>query len=130
MKSMTSKERINAAIAGEPVDRIPASFWRHFYQNEDTPRGLADAMLLFQENYKWDFMKINPRGSYHFEDWGARYEFFKDGRTKPRRLDYPVKKLSGPFKNRTFESTEVTVLSGHIDAVNMIARGCRVKLTL
>jgi uroporphyrinogen decarboxylase len=62
MKTMTKKERIDAALRGEPVDRIPVSLWRHFYQYEDTARGLADAMLLFQQDYDWDFMKDQPKG--------------------------------------------------------------------
>ncbi len=123
MKTMTCKERIDAALARQPVDRIPVSFWRHFYQNEDTPRGLADAMLLFYENYKWDFLKINPRASYHHEDWGARYEFFKDGYSKPRRLDYPVRKLQDLDKIEPLKPLKAPVLSGHLDSVNMIKKG-------
>ncbi len=27
---MTKSERVGAALAGRPVDRVPVSFWRHF----------------------------------------------------------------------------------------------------
>lgn len=123
MKAMTRAQRIDAAIAGQPVDRVPASFWRHFYQNEDTPRGLADAMLLFQENYDWDFVKINPRASYHHEDWGASYRFFKDGKTKPERIDYPVKKISHLKNIKPLDPLKATVLKNHIDAVYYVKKG-------
>lgn len=122
MKTMNSKERIDAALMGEPTDRVPVSLWRHFYQYEDTPRGLADAMLLFQEDYKWDFMKVNPRASYHHEDWGASYKFFKDGLTKPERLDYPVKKLSDLAKIQPLSPLKTRILREHIDALHIIKK--------
>jgi len=123
MKKMTKKERIDMVLAGQPVDRIPASFWRHFYEREDTPRGLADAMLLFQENYDWDFMKVNPRASYHFEDWGAKFKFFRDGKTKPEMLDYPIKKISDLERIKPLKPLESNVLKDHIDALHYIRKG-------
>jgi uroporphyrinogen decarboxylase len=122
MKSMTKKERIDAALRGEAVDRIPVSLWRHFYQNEDTARGLADAMLLFQQDYDWDFMKINPRASYHIEDWGAEFRFYKDGITKPQRVNYPVKKISDLEKIRPLDPLKSKVLRDHLDAVHYIKK--------
>lgn len=122
MKKMTKKERVNAALRGEPVDRIPVSFWRHFYEREDTPRGLADAMLLFQQNYDWDFMKVNPRGGYHFEDWGAKFRFFKDGLTKPERLDNPVKKINDLAKIHPLEPMKSPILRDHVDALHYISK--------
>jgi uroporphyrinogen decarboxylase len=122
LKTMIKKERIDAALRGEPVDRIPVSLWRHFYQYEDTARGLADAMILFQQDYDWDFMKINPRASYHVEDWGTKFRFFKDGLTKPGRIDYPVKKLLDLEKIRPLEPLKSPVLREHIDAVHYIRK--------
>lgn len=123
MKSMTKRERIEMTLSGQPVDRIPVSFWRHFYELEDTPRGLADAMLLFQQNYDWDFVKVNVRASCHHEDWGAKYRFFKDGKRKPERLDYPVKKLSHLDKIAPIRPMDTEVLKGHIDALHYIKKG-------
>lgn len=128
MKTMSKKERIDAILVGEPVDRIPVSFWRHFYEWEDTPRGLADAMLLFQENYDWDFMKVNPRASYHHEDWGTSYKFFKDGKTKPERMEYPVKKLTDLGKIKPLDPLKSKVLKDHIDALHYINKGLSGKM--
>ena len=52
------------------MDRPPVSMWRHFYAEETAADTLAEAMLGFQREYDWDFMKVNPRASYHAEDWG------------------------------------------------------------
>ncbi len=91
MAAMTKKERVKTALKGEAVDRPPASFWRHFYESETTAEGLADAMLGFQRKYDWDFVKVNPRASYHVEGWGVALEFSGQPHVAPKRLDYPVK---------------------------------------
>jgi uroporphyrinogen decarboxylase len=74
-EAMTKRERLAAAIAGRPVDRLPVSIWRHFFLEETTREGLVGAMVRWQRAYDWDFLKINPRAGYHVEDWGNRYEF-------------------------------------------------------
>ena len=56
---MTQWERIRAALRGDEVDRPPISVWCHFYQKENSSEGLAEAMLGFQRQYDWDFMKVN-----------------------------------------------------------------------
>ena len=74
-KPMTKRQRLAAAIAGLPVDRLPVALWRHFFVEETTREGLVGAMVRWQRTYDWDFLKINPRAGYHVEDWGNRYEF-------------------------------------------------------
>ena len=71
---MTRRERIRKTLQGDRVDRPPMTFWRHFYDREGSAEALAQSMLAFQKTYDWDLMKINPRGSYHVEDWGVRTE--------------------------------------------------------
>lgn len=68
---MNKRERVAAALRGEPVDRVPISFWGHNYLKEWSAAGLADAMLEPFQSYDWDYMKVNPRASYHVEDWGG-----------------------------------------------------------
>lgn len=83
MVTMTKKERIDAALKGEEVDRVPVSFWRHYYQQERDPSLLADALLAFQRDFQWDFVKVNPRASYHTEGWGNRYSYSDDPNSRP-----------------------------------------------
>ena len=88
---MSSKrERVKAALAGEPVDRPPVSMWRHFYDLETTAEDLAEAMLGFQRQCDWDFMKVNPRAQYHVEDWGATFRYTGDPYTGPTATHVPV----------------------------------------
>ncbi len=73
MSDMTKRERVRAALRGEPVDRVPASFWGHDYVREWSAEGTATAMLGQIERFGWDFLKVNPRATYYAEAWGCRY---------------------------------------------------------
>lgn len=71
MKQMSRRERILAAVSGEPTDRPPYAFWRHFPTIDTNPAGLAQATLRFHERYGSDFLKITPAGGYAVEEWGC-----------------------------------------------------------
>src|SRR3989441_3988819 len=68
---MSRRERLQAAIDRQPVDRVPYAVWRHFPQVDTNPAGLAQATLRFHERYGSDFIKITPTGGYAVEDWGC-----------------------------------------------------------
>ena len=88
---MDKQERVRATLRGEACDRPPVSFWRHFYGKEDSASGLAEAMLAFQRRFDWDFVKVNPRASYHGEGWGLKVRFRKEQDLKPERIAHPIK---------------------------------------
>jgi uroporphyrinogen decarboxylase len=71
MKEMGRRERLLAAVHGEPTDRTPYAFWRHFPTVDNNPAGLAQATLRFHERYGSDFLKITPAGGYAVEEWGC-----------------------------------------------------------
>lgn len=71
---MNRRQRLEAAINGGTPDRVPVSAWGHFYPQETSAPGLADAMVGFFDRYDWDFMKVHARASYHVEGWGFTYE--------------------------------------------------------
>jgi uroporphyrinogen decarboxylase len=68
---MTRRERLEATIAGAPVDRIAAALWRHFPGDDQRPADLAAATLSWQSQYDWDFIKVSPSSSFCLVDWGA-----------------------------------------------------------
>ena len=88
---MTKWERVRAALAGEQVDRPPASFWGHDYVREWTPQGLADATLERLRRYDWDFIKVNPRATYYAEAWGSQYRPSGRSDSGPVNVDYVLK---------------------------------------
>jgi len=124
MTKLSHKERILALLKSEPIDRVPMSFWRHFYHRERTAEELAEAMLNFQKTFDWDLMKVNPRAAYHVQDWGAVLKFSDDEFTKTQTADYPVKKISDWQKLKVLEPTK-GALGEQLQALNLIKKGLR-----
>lgn len=75
MKEMSKRKRLEAAIAGEAVDRPPVALWRHWPGDDRTPQGLAEATVRFQREFDFDFVKVTPPSSYCLQGWGARDEW-------------------------------------------------------
>jgi uroporphyrinogen decarboxylase len=64
-------ERVNAAVAGQAVDRVPVTLWRHFPGIDMDPVKLAEASIRWQRTYDFDLVKFMPAGTSGVEDWGA-----------------------------------------------------------
>jgi len=67
----THKERIQASVKGEILDRPPIALWRHFPIDDQTPETLAAATLQFQQTYDFDLVKVTPTSSFCLKDWGV-----------------------------------------------------------
>lgn len=91
---MNKKERVDAALRGDPVDRVPASMWGHDFEREWNPQTLAEAMVENFTRYDWDYMKVNPRASYHVEGWGVRVRPSDEKYKAPVIEDTPIKSAS------------------------------------
>jgi uroporphyrinogen decarboxylase len=91
---MTKAERVRAALRGEPVDRIPMSFWGHDWMREWSAEGLAEAMLERHVKFDWDWMKLNPRACYHSQAWGGVYRPSGSPYEPPTLVDHPVKTVA------------------------------------
>ncbi len=72
---MNKRERLQAAISGQPVDRTPVALWRHFPVDDQRPEDLAAAQIEFQTLYDFDFVKVTPASSFCVKDWGAQDEW-------------------------------------------------------
>ena len=64
--------RVEAAIAGQPVDRVPVAVWRHFPIDDQDPGRLAALTVQWQREWDFDLVKFMPSGTYSVEDWGAQ----------------------------------------------------------
>jgi uroporphyrinogen decarboxylase len=117
----THKERIRAVLKGERADRVPVSLWRHFYDKESSSSGLAEAMTAFQKKYDWDFMKVNPRASYHIEGWGAKVAFSRNPGIKTKVVEHPVKKTEDWKKLKVLKSS-VKALAEQLKALKLIKK--------
>lgn len=89
---MTKRERIQAAIAGDPVDRVPYSLWSHLPMIDLDPVKNAEHTYDFYKKYDVDILKTMNNGMYSVEDFGAETDFSdvpKGGVAKI--IDTPVK---------------------------------------
>ena len=65
-EQMTRRERVMAAVNGEPVDRVPVCFWHHF-RPEGLGRKLANATRqFFDRTFDLDIAKVMPDLPYPF----------------------------------------------------------------
>lgn len=65
------RERLERTLSGEKPDRIPCALWQHFPVDDQHPSSLAKAILAFQEQFDFDFVKITPHSSFCLKDWGV-----------------------------------------------------------
>ena len=72
---MNKRERLQAAIGGEKVDRPPVALWRHFPVDDQRAEDLAAATVEWQGRYDFDFVKVTPTSSFCLKDWGAADEW-------------------------------------------------------
>jgi uroporphyrinogen decarboxylase len=70
---MTKRERVMAAVRGEPVDRVPVSLWLHNFATENSAETLTVETLRLARRFDWDFLKPQSRAQCFAEMWGLRY---------------------------------------------------------
>jgi uroporphyrinogen decarboxylase len=121
MEKLSHRDRLLTILAGERPDRFAASFWRHFYHMESTAEGTVDAMLYFQREFDWDFMKINPRADYHIEDWGFEQIWSKDEFQKHTKTKFPVTTPEDWLKIQPLSPTS-PALAEHLGIVSLIRK--------
>jgi len=70
---MTKRERVMAALRGEPVDRVPVSLWLHNFATQNSAETLTTETLRLARRFDWDFLKPQSRAQCFAEMWGLRY---------------------------------------------------------
>jgi uroporphyrinogen decarboxylase len=75
MADWTKRRRLEGAITGKKVDRLPVALWRHWPGDDQDASALATAHLKWQQDYDWDLVKVSPASSYPIKDWGAKDEW-------------------------------------------------------
>ena len=58
--TMTPTERVQAALVGEHVDRVPFCFWHHFKPEGSGTRMAELTMEFFRKKFDLDIVKIMP----------------------------------------------------------------------
>ena len=116
---MDRRQRLESAISGGQPDRVPVSAWGHFFPQEVSAAGLADAMIGFFECYGWDYVKVHARASYHVEGWGFRYRSSTDPARGHECLGHPIDSLRAWRSLRPLPDDTPALLE-QIEAVRLI----------
>ena len=143
--SWTKKERVNAVLNGELADRPPVTCYHHFTDLEHGGAQLmADTFLKFQQEYDWDFIKLNPRAVYYYEAWGNTYDYSCYNDVVPTRTSHiihdwhdleKIQEMTGeePIWQEQYETTrlvaeavhgEVPVFAGAFTPIGILLNLC------
>jgi uroporphyrinogen decarboxylase len=87
--TLSKRERVEAALSGQDLDRVPVAAWGHLLPAEIDPVTLAEASLDFFHRYDWDWLKVNPRASLFAEAWGSRFDLHDYHNVLPRFVANP-----------------------------------------
>jgi uroporphyrinogen decarboxylase len=121
MTQMSKRERVDAALRGADVDRVPVSAWRHFIPEERSPETLADISLRHFRDFDWDWIKVNPRSTYYAEAWGNTYDFDDYHGVRPRLVSSV---LNGPDELERIQPLKLSgVFDEHLDLLKRVGTG-------
>ncbi|MGQ9585503.1 MAG: uroporphyrinogen decarboxylase family protein [Anaerolineae bacterium] len=87
---MTRRERLAAALRGDPADRTPISLWRHFPEHDARAKSLVQATAAFQRALDLDFIKMMPTGMYSVVDYGVVVRPAEDHSGTTRYVSGPI----------------------------------------
>ena len=115
----THKERMQACIKGEVIDRPPVALWRHFPVDDQAPGSLAKATLNFQQTYEFDLVKVTPASSFSIRDWGVEDEWH--GHTEGTR-QYTKRVINNPedWENLPTLDPSAPHLAAQLECLRMI----------
>jgi uroporphyrinogen decarboxylase len=121
MAGITKRERVRAALRGEPVDRVPVSFWGHDFLREWSAEGLTAAMVESVRTYDYDYLKVNPRATYYAEAWGCTFSPPGDALRQPEPVSFAVREAADL---RTLRSVDGAggPFAEHLEALRLIGR--------
>ena len=94
MAEMTKRERVLAALAGQPVDRVPFGFWAHNFAMENSARDQTDETLRLLREFDFDFLKPQTRAQAFEESFGAVWRASGERTTRPTQISYPIQSLA------------------------------------
>ena len=77
---MQKRERLERAITGTSVDRVPVALWRHWPGDDQRYADLARSVIDFQHDYNWDFVRVMPSRNFQVTDYGVQDEWKGDAK--------------------------------------------------
>jgi uroporphyrinogen decarboxylase len=115
----THKERIQACLNDQLLDRPPVALWRHFPVDDQDPKLLANATLNFQHTYDFDLVKVTPASAFCAKDWGVEDQWMGDTEGT-RRYTKRIIQDPGDWENLPILEPTVPHLAGQLDCLRFI----------
>lgn len=122
MKEMNKWERVEAALHGADVDRVPISLWKHYHLQDRAPKQLAEVTLAFYRQFDIDLIKLTPSGLYPIQDWGATIQFGSDDDFLPLAVQ-PVITSAGDWETLPRLDVSKGALRRELDMIRYVADG-------
>ena len=85
--SLSSRERVDRALAGTDVDRPPLTLWHHFGLEAKGPAAHAEATLAFHRRFGTDLVKVMSDFPYPKPAAGSWFELREEARPFPAQLE-------------------------------------------
>jgi uroporphyrinogen decarboxylase len=118
----THRERLQACLNSEVVDRPPVALWRHYPVDDQVPETQAAATLNFQKTYDFDLVKVTPASSFCLRDWGV--EDVWEGHTEgTRRYTKHVIQEPGDWEKLPALDPSAPHLAGQLACLRQIRAG-------
>lgn len=121
--------RVLAALRGDPVDRVPLAFWRHFYQEERSPEALAAATWEFVQRLGLDLAKLTPSSFYAVEGWGAEVHY-PGHEDRPPTLKRPVIQKPEGWRDLLSLDLAVGALGREMETIRLLRAHTRGQIPL
>jgi uroporphyrinogen decarboxylase len=120
---MDKRGRVQAALRGEAVDRVPLSLWRHFFCEDRSAESLAETTLCFAQAYDLDLVKLTPCGLYAVEDWAGQRIAYPGNDSDPPYL-YELA-VTGPAEWRRLPALDLTAgaLGRELESIRLVDEG-------
>lgn len=120
-RTITHRERIELCLSGDTTDRIPVAFWRHFPVDDQSPEGLAESSINFQNQYDLDLIKVTPSSSFCLKDWGVTDHWTGDAEGT-RDYDHSVIFTSDDWENLKSLDPRNGFLSDQLKCLRILSR--------
>lgn len=122
MGTMSKWERVDAALHGEQVDRIPLALWKHYHLQDRAPAQLAEVSIALHRQFDTDLIKLTPSGLYPIQDWGATIQFGRDDDFLPLAV-HPVVTSADQWETLPRLDVNKGALRRELETIHHVATG-------
>lgn len=119
---MNKWQRVEAALQGGDVDRVPISLWKHYHLQDRAPGQLAEVTLALHRQFDTDLIKLTPSGLYFIQDWGATVRFGRDDDFLPLAVQ-PVISSSQQWESLPRLDVHKGALRRELEMIQHVAHG-------